>query len=46
MPACPSCHVYKGLFSPLSRKDGEVYVCSIDHKHAFKRDKEGNFHSV
>jgi len=46
MPACPNCHVYKGLWSPLSSTSEGVFVCKINVSHKYKRDKDGNFHSV
>ncbi|MBI5227508.1 hypothetical protein HY988_02870 [Candidatus Micrarchaeota archaeon] len=45
MPACPNCHTYKGLWSPLSESNEHVFSCKIDLTHKFKRDKDGNFHS-
>lgn len=45
MPSCPTCHIYKGLWSEL-KQNGELYICKIDLTHKFTRDKEGNFHSV
>jgi len=45
MPACPHCHIFKGLWSPLTDKDG-VYSCKINVTHKFTRDKSGNFHSI
>jgi hypothetical protein len=46
MPACPNCHVYKGMFSPLNRNESGFFVCKSNNMHRFTRDKEGNFHSV
>lgn len=46
MPACPNCHIYQGLFSPLSRNDAGVFVCKCNSTHKFTRDRDGNFHSV
>ncbi|NYZ74574.1 hypothetical protein H0O00_05500 [Candidatus Micrarchaeota archaeon] len=46
MPACPNCHVYKGLWSPLSANNEGVFVCKINSSHKYKRDRDGNFHSV
>lgn len=44
MPACPNCHTFKGLWSPLSERDG-FFVCKVDSSHKFTRDRDGNFHS-
>ncbi len=44
MPACPNCHIFKGLWSPLAEKNG-IFVCKIDGSHRYTRDKDGNFHS-
>lgn len=46
MPACPNCHVYKGLWSPLSESKGGVYICKVNITHKFTRDNDGNFHTV
>jgi len=46
MPACPNCHIYQGLFSPLNRDDKGLFVCKNNQAHKFTRDKDGNFHSV
>jgi len=46
MPACPTCHIFKGLWSDLKLADDGTYVCGIDRTHRFNRDKDGNFHSV
>ena len=45
MPACPDCHIFKGLWSELTEKEG-VFVCKVNIAHRYKRDKDGNFHSV
>ena len=45
MPACPDCHIFKGLWSPLAEKEG-VFVCKIEIAHRYTRDKDGNFHTV
>ncbi|MFH1785981.1 MAG: hypothetical protein ABH842_06135 [Candidatus Micrarchaeota archaeon] len=45
MPACPDCHIFQGLWSPMNEKKG-VFVCKANKQHIFTRDKEGNFHSV
>lgn len=44
MPACPTCHVYNGMWSPLKEKNG-LFVCQSNSMHAFTRDNDGNFHS-
>jgi hypothetical protein len=44
MSACPHCHIYKGMWSPLSRKKDGTYICQTNGKHRFKRDNEGNYH--
>ncbi len=46
MPACPHCHVYQGLWSPLSRNEEGLFICKINLAHKFTRDKDGNFHSA
>jgi hypothetical protein len=46
MVACPSCHIFKGLFSDMKQNKKDVFVCPANPSHKFTRDKEGNFHSV
>ncbi|MBI5047004.1 hypothetical protein HZC07_04730 [Candidatus Micrarchaeota archaeon] len=46
MPACPNCHIFNGLWSPLSVTKEEIYVCKANGAHKYKRDTDGNFHSV
>lgn len=46
MSACPDCHIYKGLWSPLTKNDKGVFVCRINAAHKYTRDNEGNFHTV
>jgi len=46
MPGCPSCHIYKGLFSALKKSREGAYVCPANPAHKFRRDKDGNFHTV
>lgn len=45
MPACPQCHIYQGLWSPLKENQG-FFVCSVNNMHRFTRDRDGNFHSA
>lgn len=45
MPSCPTCHIFKGLWSPMSRNN-DIFVCSVDGSHRFTRDREGNFHKA
>jgi len=44
MPACPTCHIYEGLWSPLNQKDG-MFVCQVNRLHKFTQDKDGYFHT-
>ncbi|MFH0738095.1 MAG: hypothetical protein V1827_05435 [Candidatus Micrarchaeota archaeon] len=46
MPACPHCHIYKGLWSPLAQGENGHFVCKMNVSHRFTRDRDGNFHSV
>jgi len=46
MPACPNCHIFKGLWSPLAKTNDNVFVCKMNGAHKYTRDAEGNFHSV
>jgi len=46
MPGCPECHTKKGLFSELTKKDDEIWTCPTNPTHKYKRDRDGNFHSV
>jgi hypothetical protein len=46
MPACPHCHIYKGLWSPLTRNDDGQFICKINMAHKFTRDQDGNFHAL
>jgi len=46
MPACPHCHIFKGLWSPLSAGEDGQFVCKVNPAHRFTRDGEGNFHSI
>ncbi len=46
MTACPNCHVYKGIFSDMKQNKEGVFVCPSNPVHKFKRDKDGNFHSL
>ncbi|MGV8085753.1 MAG: hypothetical protein ACP5N9_05895 [Candidatus Bilamarchaeum sp.] len=46
MPACPDCHIFKGLWSELKESNESKFVCSINRTHVYTRDKEGNFHAV
>ena len=44
MPACPTCHLYSGLWSPLNEKEG-MFVCQNNRLHKFTPDKDGYFHT-
>ncbi|MBD3210658.1 hypothetical protein GF318_04730 [Candidatus Micrarchaeota archaeon] len=46
VPACPHCHIYKGLWSPMVKSKDGIFICKADMTHKFKRDREGNFHSA
>lgn len=46
MPACPQCHIYKGLWSPLKQDKEGHFICSVNSMHKFTRDRDGNFHST
>lgn len=46
MKACPHCHIYKGLWSPMTMNDNGQFVCRIDVAHRFTRDVDGNFHPI
>jgi len=46
MSSCPTCHIYKGLWSPLNKNKEGVYICKVNGMHKFTRDTDGNFHSV
>jgi hypothetical protein len=46
MPACPHCHIYKGLWSPLTRNEDGQFICRINLTHRFTRDRDGNFHAI
>gem|GEM_PF-1625584 len=45
MLSCPNCYIYKGTWIPMTEKEG-VFYCKDEITHKFKRDKDGNFHSV
>lgn len=45
MPACPDCHIFKGLWSEL-KEEKSVFVCRINPAHKYTRDSDGNFHST
>ena len=38
---CPRCFSEKGFSVALKLIDEEVYQCSKDHMHRFKKNKEG-----
>ncbi|MFN7990893.1 MAG: hypothetical protein U0R44_01915 [Candidatus Micrarchaeia archaeon] len=46
MASCPDCHIFKGLWSPLSKNDSDQYVCKVNPAHRYTRDREGNFHTI
>jgi len=46
MSACPHCHIYKGLWSPLIRSKDNIYICQSDVSHRFSRDRDGNYRAV
>ncbi len=46
MPGCPECHIRKGLFSNLQKREDGTWICPHNLGHKYTRDKDGNFHSV
>ena len=46
MPGCPNCHIYRGIFFELKKNKEGVYVCPSNPAHRYRRDGDGNFHSV
>ncbi len=46
MASCPNCHIYQGLWSPLTQTEGGQYICKVNSTHRFTRDRDGNFHTV
>ncbi len=46
MASCPNCHIYQGLWSPLTQNASGQYICKANSAHKFTRDNDGNFHSV